>query len=99
MKAIAIRYLNEIVGLTVMALMAVALVAGEADATVHQSVRGDTAYEATELTAGIKAVMEATTIHADLEIQVDLDQVVDAAGESDTRDAIRELIRIKLHQD
>ena len=99
MKAIATRYLNEIMGLTVMALMAVALVAGEADATVHQSVRGDTAYAATKLAASVEAVMETTTIHADLEIQIDLDQLVDAVGESHTRDAMRELIRLKLHQD
>ena len=37
MKALFIRYLNEIVGLTVMALMAVALIAGQADAEVRQA--------------------------------------------------------------
>ena len=99
MNALATRYLNEIVGLTVMALMTVALIAGEADATVHQLVRGEAASETTRLAANIEAVMEATTIHADLEIQVNLDKLVDAAGESDTRDAIRELVTIKLHQD
>jgi hypothetical protein len=33
MKALLNRYLNEIVGLTIMALMTVALIAGQADAT------------------------------------------------------------------
>ena len=33
MKALLDRYLNEIVGLTIMALMTVALIAGQADAT------------------------------------------------------------------
>jgi len=32
MKALFVRYLNEIVGLTIMALMTLALVAGQADA-------------------------------------------------------------------
>lgn len=32
MKALLARYLNEVVGLTIMALMALALVAGQADA-------------------------------------------------------------------
>jgi len=37
MKAFLIRYLNEVVGLTVMALMTLALVAGQADAEIHQA--------------------------------------------------------------
>ena len=99
MKALATRYLNEIVGLTVMALMTVALVAGQADATVHQSARGDTVHASTRLVANLEAVMEATTLRADLEIQLHSDQLVDAAGESDTVDAIRELITIKRNQE
>ena len=37
MKALFVRYLNEIVGLTVMALMTLALVAGQADAQVQKA--------------------------------------------------------------
>lgn len=37
MKALFVRYLNEVIGLTLMALMAVALIAGESDAGVHQA--------------------------------------------------------------
>ena len=37
MKAFFVRYLNEIVGLTVMALMALALIAGQADANAQQA--------------------------------------------------------------
>ena len=37
MKAVFIRYLNEIVGLTVMALMAIALIAGQAEAEVRKA--------------------------------------------------------------
>jgi len=36
-----IPYINEIVSLTVMLLMVVALVAGQADATVHKKVQAD----------------------------------------------------------
>ena len=37
MKTIFVRYLNEIVGLTVMALMALALIAAQADADIHRA--------------------------------------------------------------
>jgi len=36
MKALIIRYLNEIVGLTIMVLMTLALIAGQADADVQK---------------------------------------------------------------
>jgi hypothetical protein len=41
MKALFVRYLNEIVGLTVMALMTLALVAGQADAGVQKAAVDD----------------------------------------------------------
>ena len=41
MKALIVRYLNEIVGLTVMALMVVALVAGQAGAIGRDVVRSN----------------------------------------------------------
>jgi hypothetical protein len=37
MKALIDRYLNEIVGLAVMALMALALIAGQTNANAHQA--------------------------------------------------------------
>ena len=37
MKALFVRYLNEIVGLTIMALMTVALIAGQADAKFRKA--------------------------------------------------------------
>ena len=37
MKALFVRYLNEFVGLTVMALMALAFIAAQADADIHQA--------------------------------------------------------------
>ena len=41
MKSFIQRYLNEIVGLTIMALMAVALVSAQADAGVQRMVIDD----------------------------------------------------------
>jgi len=99
MKALTIRYLNEIVGLTVMALMTVALIAGEADATIHRAAQSDAAYGASRLAASLEAVMESTTIRADLEIRLDLQQLIDAASETESREAIRDLIRIRLDRD
>jgi hypothetical protein len=37
MKTLFVRYLNEVVGLTIMALMTLALIAGQADADVHKA--------------------------------------------------------------
>lgn len=37
MKALLTRYLNEIVGLTIMVLMTVALIAGQVDAVAQKS--------------------------------------------------------------
>jgi p-aminobenzoyl-glutamate transporter AbgT len=44
-----IPYINEIVSLTVMLLMVIALVAGQADATIHQEARADAAMADAEL--------------------------------------------------
>jgi len=41
MKALFERYLNEILGLTIMALMALALIAGQADAGIHERAVDD----------------------------------------------------------
>ena len=48
MKAIWRRYLNEIVGLTIMALMAIALIDGEAHATAD-SVAGALNHQVIEI--------------------------------------------------
>ena len=99
MKALATRYLNEIVGLAVMALMAVALIAGEADATLHQAVRNNQDIEHGRFAASMEAVTESAVIRADLHIQLDVDRLIDAASEEDSREALRDLITIKLGRD
>ena len=37
MKTLIVRYLNEIIGLTIMALMALALIAAQADAEIQRA--------------------------------------------------------------
>ncbi|MDH3532449.1 MAG: hypothetical protein OEO82_05925 [Gammaproteobacteria bacterium] len=74
------RYTNEIISLTIMLLMTVALIAGQADATVHKTARSDSGYELSTLAAGLEAVMESRIIHADIELQVDFDQLLDAVA-------------------
>jgi len=44
-----VPYINEIVSLTVMLLMVIALVAGQADATIQKEVRADAAMAEAEL--------------------------------------------------
>ena len=96
MKVLAGRYLNEIIGITIMLLMATALIAGQADATVHESVRADASYEASTLAASLEAIMESTVIRADVKIELDLDHLLDVAADSGSRDALREFMEIKL---
>jgi hypothetical protein len=55
MKALIVRYLNEIVGLTVMALMVVALVAGQAGAMSRDVVRSNPEFG---VTATIRTVLD-----------------------------------------
>ena len=99
MKALATRYLNEIVGLAVMALMTVALIAGQADATVHESVRNERATEAARISASLETASETTIIRADLEIQLDLERLIDAAATENSHEALLDLITIKLGRD
>ena len=99
MRTLAGRYLNEIIALTIMALMTIALIAAQADATVHESTRSDAGYEDPRLEASLETITESTIIRADLEIQLDLDQLIDVATASDSGNAVRELIHIKLKGD
>jgi hypothetical protein len=53
MKYLIGRYLNEIVGLTMMALLAIALVAGQVDVTA-QSIAADSARDFSEIHVSFK---------------------------------------------
>lgn len=101
MESITGRYMQEIVSLTIMMLMAVALIAGQAGATVHDTVRTDTGYEATTLAAGVEAVLESTLIRADITLQVNLDDIAELGAElgvdASASEAIREFMKLRLH--
>jgi hypothetical protein len=61
-----IPYINEIVSLTVMLLMIVALVAGQADATIQEEVRAGAAFAEGEVMGEVKVPFRATiTAHID----------------------------------
>lgn len=96
MKGLTGRYLNEIVALTIMLLMTVALIDGQAEATVHETARSDAGYSATNLSASFETTSDAAIIHADFLIQVDLDQLMEAGIEIASSEAVREPIRIKF---
>ena len=55
MKALIVRYLNEVIGLTVMALMVVALVAGQAGAMGRDAVHSNPEFSAA---ATIRTVLD-----------------------------------------
>ena len=63
-----IPYINEIVSLTVMLLMVVALVAGQADATIHEESRVGAALAEKEVAAEVNAPFR-TTIKAHIDGQ------------------------------
>jgi hypothetical protein len=61
-----IPYINEIVSLTVMLLMIVALVAGQADATIQEEVRAGADFAKAEVIGEVNMPFRATiTAHID----------------------------------
>ncbi len=55
MKALIVRYLNEVVGLTVMALMGMALIAGQAGAMGRDAIHSNPEFSAV---ATIRTVLD-----------------------------------------
>ena len=95
MKAQIVRYLNEIVGLTVMALMAVALVAGQAGATGQDAVPSDPELDAA---AAIVSFDEAIVFRADIAINVGLDDLIRLDVDRDSIEAIRKVLAIRTER-
>lgn len=96
MKTVVVRYLNEIVSLTVLALMAGALVAGQADATVHDVVRNDTAITVMAADLSINAVLESTGLHAEFALQLGLDDLGKLDLDTESVEAVRDILEIRL---
>ena len=95
MKALIVRYMNEIVGLTVMALMAVALVAGQAGAMSQDAVPSDPELDAA---AAIVSFDEAIVFRADIAINVGLDDLIRLDVDRDSIEAIRKVLAIRTER-
>jgi len=96
MKGLTGQYMNEIVSLTILLLLAVALIAGQADATVNKTVQSNKASAPATLVGKGEAAMHASILHADVAIQLDLERFVDVVIDDTLRDAIREAISIRM---
>ena len=59
MKAVVVHHLNDIVSLTVLALMAVALIAGQAEATVY----------------GADEIVEQTIFRAEIDVRLNISEL------------------------
>ncbi|MEM7430831.1 MAG: hypothetical protein AAF351_02710 [Pseudomonadota bacterium] len=68
MSSFATRYLNDIVSLTVLSLMAVAFVGAQSNALAHEHA---TTLQA-ETAAKLEAMIESSVIQADLSVDLDL---------------------------
>ena len=72
MKPAMRQYMNDIVSLTIMLLMTMALVAGEADATVRDKVHRETGYAVATISACLDDML-INAIHKVIEIRLDID--------------------------
>ena len=96
MKAVVERYLNEIVSLTVLALMVVALVAGQADATGHDAVRNDPRIAVVAADVSIDALLESTVFRAKFAIRLGLDDLRKLDLDKESIEAIHDILEIRL---
>jgi len=72
MKSAMRQYMNDIVSLTVMLLMTMALVAGEADATVRDKLHREAGYAVATMSACFDDML-INAIHKVIEIRLDVD--------------------------
>ena len=86
MKATVFRYLNEIVSITILALMSVALVAGQADATAH------------EMAAEVRHEFGPALIHAEFAIEVSLGELARLNIDRDSIDAISQILETRIER-
>lgn len=71
------RHTSEFISLTVMALMVIALIAGQADAGLSAAPGAETVQQQPAITATLDAVLESAKFRADLAIDFEL---IEAAG-------------------
>ena len=97
MKGFAERYLNEIVSLTVMALMAVALIAGQADAMVQNSIRSDSGFATA--TPDAREASELAAVRADVAIRLEFDELTRLVDQQRVKEALGDIIENHLRGD
>lgn len=96
MKTVMAQYLNDVVSLTIMLLMTMALIAGEADATIHDSARGENDFAAATVSASLDAILRSTTFHAEFAIKLDLNRIAVIGAEELAMDAMQKAIEFRL---
>ena len=99
MQVLSGRYVNEIVGLTIMLLMIIALIAGQADATVPRAGADLAGQETATLAANLEAMTESAVFRADVKLELDLDQLMDVANAQESSKSLFDLVEIKLETD
>ena len=99
MKPLIVRYLNEIVGLAVMALMAVALVAGQAEATGQDAVHSEPEFSAAAAIVTFDEAMESIVFRADIAINLGLDDLVRLEISDESIEAIRKVLDIRIERE
>ena len=90
MNAFIRRHISELVSLTVMLLMAVALVSGQADATSPAATPARESLHDAGFTASLDAVLDTARLRAILVIDVE------PGDEAETDDATTDLLTISL---
>jgi hypothetical protein len=86
MKAAVFRYMNEIVSITILALMSVALIAGQADATTH------------EMAVELQQDFGPALIRADFAIELNFAELAKLHVDRDSIDAIREILETRIER-
>jgi len=99
MKILTAHFTTEIIGLTILFLMAAALIAGQANATLHETAHSDGGYAATSLGATVDAVLDAARIRADVELRLELGHLINAAGDGEADAVLGDLIRVVIRSD
>ncbi|MBT8099871.1 MAG: hypothetical protein KJO82_08980 [Gammaproteobacteria bacterium] len=93
------RYANELISLTVLALMASALIAGQADATVHASTRSDAGFGSEGESVRQVLAEDSRILRAGIVIEVGLDGLTTFEFGSDAGEMLIELVGTQLAND
>ena len=90
------RHTSEFVSLTVMALMAIALIAGQADAGLSPLPGGQVMQQRPAITATLDAVLESARFRADLAIDLEFIEAVGIGSGAEPQEKRGKLITLTL---